>query len=79
MCFPLWFASFFAGKIEGPEVQEDDWGPPIEDDAEKELQNVLHKARKLKQKKERKAKSVAEQVRLKFKIIIDSGKSEIYD
>lgn len=42
---------------------EDEWGPPIEDEAEKELQNVLNKARKLKQKKERKKCTVEEQVR----------------
>ncbi|XP_071832994.1 U4/U6.U5 tri-snRNP-associated protein 1-like [Apostichopus japonicus] len=50
------------GKIKGPEIMEDEWGPPIEDEAEKELQNVLNKARKLKQKKERKKCTVEEQV-----------------
>lgn len=47
--------------IRGPDV-EDEWGPPIEDEAEKELQKVLHKARKLKQKKDRKTHRVEEQV-----------------
>ncbi len=53
--------------IQGPDYGNDAYlGPAIEDEAENELQMVLHKARKLKQKKERKnmAPSVEEKVTL---------------
>ncbi|XP_072031054.1 U4/U6.U5 tri-snRNP-associated protein 1-like [Amphiura filiformis] len=43
------------GTIQGPDFGNDTYlGPAIDDEAENELQMVLHKARKLKQKRERK-------------------------
>ncbi|XP_033632494.1 U4/U6.U5 tri-snRNP-associated protein 1-like [Asterias rubens] len=46
----------------GPDENEYDLGPPIEDEAELELQNVLSKARKLKQKKKKSQLKVEEKI-----------------
>ena len=66
---------FLLGTIRGPDIGNNDYlGPAIEDEAENELHAVLHKARKLKQKKERKKQAPSADQKVIIVIITDKGR-----